>query len=81
MDSHRFEYFASISNAVINILIIGVLQENVFKLQRRVLWKSILDDLVDTQGKGRDLCKVSSGQFQEKKCEQRQREKWTLTLF
>lgn len=49
MDSHRFEYFASISNAVINILIIGVLQENVFKLQRRVLWKSILDDLVDTQ--------------------------------
>ena len=56
-------------------------RKNVFKLKRSVLWKNVLDDLVDVQGKGGDLYKVSSGQFQEQKCAQRQRKKWTLTLF
>lgn len=40
-----------------------------------------MDDLVDIQSKGGNLWKVHSGQFQEKKCEQGQREKWTFRLL
>lgn len=40
-----------------------------------------MGDLAGVQSKGRDLYKVSGGQFQEQNCEQRQREEWTLTLF